>query len=97
MLQEKTLKNWPKKLANLALNLLIIPQGKIISCSDSPGWEQTAFWLAKYSDYLIDEDDERKKRYLARAKKIKNKSGEFTWKKPESANYWNTRLLWGAK
>ena len=55
------------------------------------------FGSPKYPDFLIHQDDSRKKRYLARAKKIKNKQGELTWEKPESANYWSTRLLWARK
>lgn len=37
------------------------------------------FGSTKYEDYLIHHDEERKKKYLARAKKIKNKQGELTW------------------
>lgn len=55
------------------------------------------FGSSAYPDFLIHEDDARRDRYLARAKKIKNKQGELTWDKPESANYWSTRLLWGGK
>ena len=62
-----------------------------------PGGKKVHFGSIKYPDYLIHEDDARKERYLARAKKIKNKQGELTWDKPESANYWSTRLLWGGK
>ena len=36
----------------------------------------------KYPDFLIHQDDARKERYLARAKTIKNRKGEFTWEKP---------------
>ena len=50
--------------------------------------------LKQYPDYLIHEDSARKERYLARAKKIENRKGELTYKKPESANYWSVRLLW---
>lgn len=55
------------------------------------------FGSPKYPDYLIHEDDARKERYLGRARKIKNKKEELTWEKPESANYWSTRLLWAGK
>lgn len=44
--------------------------------------------------YLIQGDEERLKKYLARAEKIKKKQGELTWKNPESANYWSVHLLW---
>ena len=31
---------------------------------------------------------------LARAKGIKNKSGQLTWKDKNTANYWAVRWLW---
>ena len=39
-------------------------------------------------------DKERQRRYLARAKGIKNKKGELTYKDPESANYYSVKYLW---
>jgi len=39
-------------------------------------------------------DAERRKRYLARAKGIKNKKGELTWKDKNTANYWSIKYLW---
>ena len=35
-----------------------------------------------------------RKSYLARAKGIKNKQGELTYKNKNSANYWSVRVLW---
>ena len=32
--------------------------------------------FTKYEDYLIHDDEERQKKYVARATKIKNKQGE---------------------
>ena len=52
------------------------------------------FGSIKYEDYLTHKDKERRDKYLARAKKIKNKQGELTRNNPESANYWSTKLLW---
>ena len=37
-----------------------------------------------YQDYLIHGDEERRTKYLARARNIKNKSGELTYNNPES-------------
>lgn len=37
-------------------------------------------------------DKERQRRYLARAKGIKNKKGELTYKDKNTANYWSIRL-----
>lgn len=62
-----------------------------------PNGKKVHFGSIKYPDFLIHEDDAREERYLARAKKIKNKQGELTWEKPESANYWSVNLLWGKK
>ena len=39
-------------------------------------------------------DKDRRDRYLARAKKIKNKKGELTWNNPETANYYSIKYLW---
>ena len=44
------------------------------------------FGSAQHPDYLIHKDQDRRERYLARAKKIKNKQGELTYTNPESAN-----------
>ena len=52
------------------------------------------FGSSNYPDYLIHKDKERKERYLARAKKIKNKQGELTYTNPQSANFWSVNLLW---
>lgn len=39
-------------------------------------------------------DKERRKRYLARATRIKNKNGSLTMNDPKSANFWAIRVLW---
>ena len=62
-----------------------------------PGGKNFHFGSSQYSDFLIHKDEERKDRYLARAKKIKNKQGQLTYKNPESANYWSVKLLWDDK
>jgi len=49
--------------------------------------------LKKYSN-LDHGDKERRKRYLARAKKIKNKKGQLTAKLKSSPNYWAIKFLW---
>lgn len=55
-----------------------------------PDGKKGHFGSPKYPDFLIHQNDVRKERYLARAKKIKNEQGELTFDKPESANYWST-------
>ena len=52
------------------------------------------FGSPKYEDFTIHKDEDRRKKYLARAKKIKNKKGELTYTNPESSNYWSVNLLW---
>ena len=59
-----------------------------------PGGKKIHFGSSNYPDFLIHKDKERRERYLARAKKIKNKNGELTFNNPESANYWSVKLLW---
>lgn len=51
--------------------------------------DKTGIWSSKDHN-----DRERQKRYLKRAKGIKNKSGELTWKDPKSANYHAVKILW---
>ena len=55
------------------------------------------FGSAQYPDFLIHKNEERRDRYLARAKNIKNKQGELTFTNPESANFWSVNLLWSEK
>ena len=59
-----------------------------------PGGKKIHFGSKSYPNYLIHKDEDQKDRYLARAKRIKNRKGELTWENPESGNYWSTRLLW---
>ena len=37
---------------------------------------------------------EQRKSYLARAKGIRDKNGNLTWKDKNSPNYWSIRYLW---
>ena len=62
-----------------------------------PGGKNLHFGLSQYPDFLIHKDKEQKDKYLARAKKIKNKKGELTYENPESANFWSVNLLWSGK
>ena len=62
-----------------------------------PGGKKLHFGSSKYPDFLIHRDEDRKDKYLSRAKKIKNKKGELTFENPESANYWSVNLLWSGK
>jgi hypothetical protein len=39
-------------------------------------------------------DPVRRKSYLARAKGIKDKQGNLTWKDKNTSNYWAVKILW---
>ena len=39
-------------------------------------------------------DTNRRRKYLVRAKGIKNKKGELTYRDKESANYYSVNFLW---
>ena len=62
-----------------------------------PSGKKVHFGSPNYPDYTIHKDKERRDKYLARAKKIKNKQGELTYTNPESSNYWSVHLLWPEK
>ena len=62
-----------------------------------PSGKKLHFGSSKYPDFLIHRDEQKKDKYLTRAKKIKNKKGELTYENPESANYWSVNLLWSGK
>ena len=44
--------------------------------------------------HLNHNDEKRRASYLARAKGIKDKNGNLTWKNKSSANYFSIRYLW---
>ena len=62
-----------------------------------PSGKKVHFGSPNYRDYLIHKDKDRRDKYLARATKIKNKSGELTYTNPESSNFWSVNLLWSKK
>ena len=51
------------------------------------------FGSTKYEDYLIHKDLDRREKYLAKAKKITNKNGDYTYESPSYPNYWSVKLL----
>ncbi len=52
------------------------------------------FGDSRYEDFTQHKDKERRKSYLKRARGIKNKKGELTYKDKNTANYWSIKLLW---
>ena len=49
---------------------------------------------SRYQDFTQHKDQARRKSYLARAKGIRNKQGNLTWKDKNTANYWSIKTLW---
>ena len=52
------------------------------------------FGHKNYEDFTQHKDEKRRKSYLARAKGIKNKKGELTYKDKNTKNYWSVHYLW---
>ena len=52
------------------------------------------FGDSNMEDFRQHKDAKRRKSYLARAKGIKNKAGQLTWKMKDTANYWSVHYLW---
>jgi len=52
------------------------------------------FGHSAYEDFTTHKNPERRKRYLARAKKITDGNGKLTWKNKNKANFWAIRILW---
>ena len=47
-----------------------------------------------YEDFLDHKDKHRRKRYLSRAKGIRDGNGKLTYKDKNSSNYYSINLLW---
>ena len=82
-----------KKLGAESLDYSTRKNNKYVATSG----KKVHFGSSQHADYLIHKDQARRDRYLARAKKIKNKQGELSYTNPESANYWSVKLLWPEK
>jgi hypothetical protein len=72
--------------------LMVEVKGKLIHFGDrnmQQFKDKTGIWKSKNHG-----DNKRRDSYLARAKGIKDKSGNLTWKDPSSPNYHSLRILW---
>ena len=80
-------KPFKSKVLNKKFSVYVMKEGKkrLIHFGDS-----------RYEDFRQHKDEKRRKSYLARAKGIKNKKGELTWKDKNTPNYWSVQL-WGLK
>ena len=52
------------------------------------------FGDSRYEDFTQHKDEKRRKAYLSRAKGIKDKEGNLTWRDKNSSNYWSVKTLW---
>jgi len=52
------------------------------------------FGDSNMEDFTQHKDEKRRKSYLARAKGIRDKNGNLTWKDKNTSNYWAIRVLW---
>jgi len=78
-------KPFKSKAKNKKFSVYVMKDGKkkLIHYGDS-----------RYEDFTQHKDKERRKSYLLRAKGIRNKKGELTYKDKNSANYWSVKTLW---
>mgnify|MGYP003634935323 CR=1 FL=1 len=58
------------------------------------GMKLINFGDSRYKDFTQHKDEKRRKSYLARAKGIKNKEGQLTYKLKDTPNYWAIKKLW---
>jgi len=56
------------------------------------GFKRIGFGYKPMQDFSQHKDQKRRASYLARAKGIKNKQGELTYKDKNSANHWSVKL-----
>jgi len=75
-----------QKSTSKSKKLMVIVEGKKIHEQFK---DKTDIWKSKNHG-----DDKRRKSYLSRAKGIKDKNGNLTWKNPKSPNYHSIRILW---
>lgn len=65
-----------------------------VKADNKKGFKKIGFGHKNYKDFTQHKDPERRRRYLARAKGIKDKEGNLTYKNKNSANYFSVKYLW---
>lgn len=65
-----------------------------VKADNKKGFKKIGFGDKNYKDFTQHKDPERRRRYLARAKAIKDKEGNLTYKNKNSANYFSVKYLW---
>ncbi len=87
-------KPWVSKSKNKKYNVYVKVNGKVKQISfGQKGMGQFKDKGGAYKS-LDHGDKKRQASYLARAKGIKNKKGELTYKDKNTANYWSINYLW---
>tara|TARA_R110001592_G_scaffold355909_4_gene657077 strand:+ start:2893 stop:3147 length:255 start_codon:yes stop_codon:yes gene_type:complete len=78
-------KPFKSKAKNKKFSVYVMKNGKktLINFGDS-----------RYEDFTQHKDQKKRTSYLKRAKGIKNKAGNLTWKDKNTANYWSVHYLW---
>jgi hypothetical protein len=87
-------KPFKSKAKNKKYSVFVMIDGKkkLIHFGDTR-YQQFKDSIGEYKN-LDHGDEERRKRYLKRAKAIKNKKGELTYKNKNSPNYYSVKFLW---
>ena len=78
-------KPFKSKAKNKKFSVYVMKNGKkaLINFGDS-----------RYEDFTQHKDKKRRESYLKRAKGIKDKAGNLTWKDKNTSNYWSVHYLW---
>ena len=83
-----------KKSTRPGKKYMVVVNGKTIHFGDIKMQQyRDTTGLGLYT-HLNHNDEKRRASYLARAKGIKNKKGEPTWKDKNSPNYYSVKFLW---
>jgi hypothetical protein len=87
-------KPFKSKAKNKKYSVFVMIDGKkkLIHFGDTR-YQQFKDSIGEYKN-LDHGDETRRKRYLKRAKRIKNKKGELTYKNKNSPNYYSVKFLW---
>ncbi len=65
-----------------------------VKSDNKKGYKKIGFGDKRYEDFTQHKDEKRRSSYLKRAKGIKDKNGNLTWKNKNTANYWAVHFLW---
>ena len=63
-----------------------------VKSNTKKGYKKIGFGYKGMQDFSQHGDQARRKSYLARARGIKNKQGQLTYKLKDTANYWAVKL-----